>query len=100
MNPIFNEYIGFLNNTSKTKIKDLTEGYFWLDHQIIKAFDKNGDLHKLYKIYVDNDLNVTVKKPKGYESISDFEIASWNDIVNMQRDRLYDLENKSINLIN
>ena len=30
MNPIFNEYIGFLNNTSKTKIKDLTEGYFWL----------------------------------------------------------------------
>ena len=100
MNPIFNEYIGFLKNTSRTKIKDLTEGYFWLDHQIIKAFDKNGDLHKLYKIYVDNDLNVTVKKPKGYESISDFEIASWNDIVNMQRDRLYDLENKSINLIN
>ena len=40
MNTIFNEYIEFLNNTSKTKVEDLKEGYFWLDNQIIKAFDK------------------------------------------------------------
>lgn len=78
MNPIFNEYIEFLNDTSKTKIEDLKEGYFWLDKSIIKGFDKNGEIHKFYRVKIEDDLSVDVIKPKnGYESIKNVNIASW-----------------------
>ena len=31
---------------------ELEEGYYWLDNQIIKALDKQGNIHKLYRITI------------------------------------------------
>ena len=100
MNPIFNEYIEFLNDTSKTKVDDLKEGYFWLDKSIIKGFDKNGEVHKFYRVKIEDDLSVDVTKPKsGYEDIKDVDVASWQDLIQLNFDRLQAIENESLTLI-
>lgn len=97
MNPVFSEYCKFL----KDKVNlDLEEGYYWLDNQIIKAFDKQGNIHKLYRIVIDNkDLSVSYKVPKGYSKIEDIDIASWNEIVEMNKDHLEQIESESKQLI-
>lgn len=59
MNPIFNEYLTFLRDTSGKQLSDLKEGYFWLDNQIIKGFDKQGNIHKFYRVKVSDDLKLT-----------------------------------------
>lgn len=56
MNPIFNEYITFLRDVTDESLPNLKEGYFWLDRQIIKGFDKQGNLHKFYRINVSDSL--------------------------------------------
>lgn len=58
MNPIFNEYLTFLRDTSGKQLSDLKEGYFWLDNQIIKGFDKQGNIHKFYRISISDDLKL------------------------------------------
>lgn len=60
MNPIFNEYLTFLRDTSGKSLSELKEGYFWLDRQIIKGFDKQGFLHKFYRISISDDLKLTI----------------------------------------
>ena len=100
MNPIFNEYIEFLNDTSRTKIACLKEGYFWLDKSIIKCFDKDGNIHKLYRIKIEDDLSVDVIRPKvGYDDIENIDIASWQDLINLNLNRLQTIENESLSLI-
>lgn len=100
MNPVFNEYIEFLKVTSKTKIDNLKEGYFWLDKSIIKGFDKNGVVHKFYRIKIEDDLSVDVIKPKnGYDNVQDVDIASWQDLIKLNLDRLQSIENESLSLI-
>ena len=54
MNPIYDEYITFLRSTSGEKLPGLMEGYFWLDKQIIKGFDKYGNIHKFYRVVIYN----------------------------------------------
>ena len=72
MNPIFKEYCKFL----KDKVNlELDEGYYWLDNSIIKAFDKQGNIHKLYRIVInDEDLSITYKIPKGYSNVENIDI--------------------------
>ena len=59
MNPIFNEYITFLRDTSGESLPDLKEGYFWLDRQIVKGFDKQGNIHKFYRINISDSLKLS-----------------------------------------
>lgn len=93
MNPIFNEYITFLKNTTKEELSDLKEGYFWLDRQIIKGFDKQGNIHKFYRVNVTDNLEVSIDKPKsGYDNIKDVDLASWNDVVDMNKSQLRERE--------
>ena len=100
MNPIFKEYITFLRNTSGEKLPDLKEGYFWLDKQIIKGFDFQGNIHKFYKIKVSDNLeNVEVIKLKNYDNISDVDLASWQDVIELQKEHLTQLEADSLELI-
>ena len=100
MNPIFNDYIKFLNDTSITKINNLKEGYFWLDKSIIKGFDKHGNIHKFYRVQIQDDLSVDVLKPKtGYDNIDEVELASWYDLIEMNKQHLEDIENQSLELI-
>lgn len=97
MNPIFSEYCKFL----KDKVNlELEERYYWLDNRIIKAFDKQGNIHKLYRIVIDNkDLSVSYKVPKGYAKVEDIDIATWNEVVEMNKDHLEQIESGSKQLI-
>ena len=93
MNLVFKEYIGFLENKG-LKYK-LEEGYYWLDNSIIKAFDKEGNLHKVLRIYINDNLEMTFKEYKD----KPFEIESWNETVKRNENRLLELEFKSRLLI-
>lgn len=95
MNLLFNEYIQFLKDNGLQKYLDLKEGYYWLDNQIIKAFDKQGNLHKVLRVCVDNDLNISFKTYKEEK----FEIESWYETAERNKDRLNTLENNSLKLI-
>lgn len=100
MNPIFNEYLTFLRDTSGESLPDLKEGYFWLDRQIIKGFDKQGNLHKFYRINVSDSLELSIDKPKsGYENILDIDLATWNDIIEMNKSHLENIESEAKQLI-
>jgi len=92
MLPIFNEYCKFIYD--KTGLQ-LTEGYYWMDKSIIKAFDKQGNIHKMYRLNINNDLSATYKIYK----TKDFELATWNDMVLLRNDRLNELETESINML-
>lgn len=100
MNPVFDEYIKFLRDTSEQELSDVKEGYFWLDRLIIKGFDKQGNVHKFYKVKVSEDLEtVQVVKPKKYENIADVNLASWNDLIELNKKHLQEIEGKSLQLI-
>lgn len=100
MNPIFKEYIDFLKDTSGEKLPELQEGYYWLDRQIIKGFDKQGRLHKFFRVKVSDDLkNVTITKNKGYSNIADVDLASWSDLIHINKEHLQNIEAESLNLI-
>ena len=53
MLPIFKEYSKFLKEKCGL---NLDEGYYWIDNQIVKVFDTNGKLHKLYRLKIDENL--------------------------------------------
>ena len=100
MNPIFNEYLTFLRDTSGKDLQELKEGYFWLDRQIIKGFDKQGNIHKFYRISVSDSLKLTINKPKnGYSKIEDIDLASWDEIIEMNKSHLENIESEAKQLI-
>lgn len=73
----------------------LEEGYYWYDKTIIKAFDKEGNIHKILKLKIDDELNIEFKEYKN----KPFDMATWQDIVELNKDRLEKLETHSIKLI-
>lgn len=93
LNLVFKEYIGFLKD--KGLPIELKEGYYWLDRQIIKAFDKQGNIHKIIRLNVNDKLDIDFKEYK----IKPFEIESWQETVIRFKDRLDTLESGSIKLI-
>lgn len=93
MNPIYKEYIQFLKDHNIDI--DIREGYYWLDNQIIKAYDKQGNLHKLFRLKIDDSLNITCEQYK----YKDFEIESWKETIERNKDRLLKLEKDSLDLI-
>lgn len=100
MNPIYNEYIKFLRDTSGEKLPEFKEGYFWLDKQIIKGFDKQGNEHKFYRVKIENSLErLDCTKLKSYDNIADVDLASWQDLIELQKEHLTQLEADSLELI-
>lgn len=100
MNPIYNEYLTFLRDTTKQPLEDLKEGYFWLDKSIIKGFDKQGNEHKFYRVKIENSLErLDCTKLKSYDNIADVDLASWQDLIELQKERLTQLEADSLELI-
>jgi 3'-phosphoadenosine 5'-phosphosulfate sulfotransferase (PAPS reductase)/FAD synthetase len=93
LNPIFKEYVEFLNNNN-VDLK-LDEGYYWLDKQIIKAYDKQGNIHKIARLYVDENLSLSYKEYKK----ETFEIESWNETIIRNKEKLNKLEYDSLYLI-
>lgn len=100
MNPIYNEYLTFLRDTTKQPLEDLKEGYFWLDKSIIKGFDKQGNEHKFYRVKIENSLErLDCTKLKSYDNIADVDLASWQDLIELQKEHLTQLEADSLELI-
>lgn len=106
MNPIFKEYCQFLNDMTINKeevveLQLIKEGYFWLDNSIIKCFDKEGTAHKILRIEISDDLKyIRLKKLKnGYSFLKDIELASWNDLVEINSPHLHCVESESVELI-
>ena len=96
MQPIFNEYINFLkhHNCDTSWYKEKT---LWLDNNLVKAFRRGGKLVSLYRICVDDDLNVTIKKHKQNKDYSDYE--TWTETIKRNWDRLKAIEQESIDLL-
>lgn len=97
MNLVYKEFIQFLNNKGlkeQTNI-ELQEGYYWFDRLIVKAYDKNGNIHKIIRLNINDDLSITFKTYKK----ENFNIESWQDTVQRNKNKLLKLENDSLNLI-
>lgn len=82
MQPLYNEFINFLEDKTNTCL-NLREGMYWIDNHAIKAFDKKGTSHTIYKYRVDDDLNVFIE-PK--EDILEFE--TWEETVERNKLRI------------
>lgn len=97
MQPIFKEYIQFLKDKTNNanELHDLKEGYYWVDRQIVKAFDIQGKEHKIFKVNISNDLSITLKP---YEN-KPFEIESWNETCIRYAERLNQIEQDSLILL-
>ena len=94
MLPIFNEYIKFLNyNTNELKF--LKQGYYWYDKSIIKAFDMNGNLIKIARIYYTDNLEVNIK----HYDYKNVKLESWEDTIKRHEDELLQLESESREII-
>jgi len=97
LNLIYNEYLTFLkDNGIDIEKYNLTEGYYWLDTAIIKAYDKQGNIHKIIRLLIDDDLKLSVKTV--YEN-KPFEIESWGETVIRNMEHLSIIENESLTLI-
>ena len=97
MNLIFKEYLEFLRDKNiPVNELGIKEGFYWLDRQIIKGYDKEGNLHKIIRLYIDDNLNLTYKK---YDT-KEFKIESWQETVKRNKSILNNLEKESLNIIN
>ena len=95
MQPIFNEFIKFLNDKTGKKCS-LNAGIYWLDNGFVKAFTKDGELHKLYKYKVFDDLSISFEKHKDYVEES-FE--TWEETIVRMSDHLDAKVNESLAVI-
>ena len=78
----------------------MQEGYYWYNKSVVKAFDKEGNLHKLYRLKVNNDLSMSYSKPcNGYSQFDAKDMMSWSELVNLKQDYINDLEQNALNLI-
>ncbi len=94
MQPIFNEYIQFLQDKGVI-LPELQEGYYWIDRQIIRAFDLNGKEVKIARLKIDDKLNITFKRYKEQHET----LETWNQTIERNMKHLKQLENDALNLI-
>lgn len=97
MNPVFKEYIQFLKD--KGLDYPLEEGYYWLDKQIIKCYDNKGDIHKILRLKIDDELNITYKYYDNINTSNSLIKESWQDTVIRNKNKLNKLEKESFQLI-
>lgn len=96
MLPIFKEYAKFIEDKCGLKLE---EGYYWVDNQIIKGFDKNGEIQKIYRLKIEEDLTISYSKPKNYSQISKDDLEKWSDTVIRNVDIITERERESLCLI-
>ena len=96
MQPIYNELIKMWSDLGYDI--PISEGTFWLDNGIIKAFTADGVLHKLYKYKVNDDLTIQITKHKDNKD-TELIFETWNETLQRNILRLDELEKESLNLI-
>lgn len=77
----------------------IEEGTYWLNNQVIKGFDVNGNTHNFYRLKVGDDLSISVKKHADYLKSKSFELESWEQTICRLSDRLNDLEQYSLSML-
>lgn len=95
MQPIFPEYINFLRDHD-CDVSWFQENTFWLDNNMIKGFlkKKGGQLIPLYRVLVDDDLNITLVRHKKNKGANDYE--TWSETICRYRQHIDDIERQSI----
>jgi 3'-phosphoadenosine 5'-phosphosulfate sulfotransferase (PAPS reductase)/FAD synthetase len=95
--PVFAEYIQFLKDTTNNnQLEVLSEGFYWINNQVIKAFDKQGNIHKLFRVNINKNLNVSIST---YNKKFPKEIESWHETSIRLQDRINKLEARSLRLL-
>ena len=98
MQPIYNKLIKMWSDLGY--LLPISEGTYWLDNGIIKAFNKEtGELCNLYKYTVDYDLNILIKKHKDYNKSIKCDFETWEETTKRYKTRLSELEQESITLL-
>jgi len=97
MTPVYNEYLEYIKAiTGDDKLSVLKEGCYWLDRNIIKAFDSEGVLYKIVRLSLTDELKASTK----WYKIKEFQPQDWIKTVILHSTRLDELEKLSLSLIN
>lgn len=95
MLPVYKEYIDFLNHKTNDGLSFLEEGKYWYDKSIIKAFDLNGEIIKIARLNIDDELNMTIKIYNKQIPM----LETWIDTIKRHEFELQKLEDESKQLI-
>lgn len=97
MNLVWNNYIKFLqDNNINIEYYNIKEGYYWIDRNIIKAYDKTGVIHKIIRLDIDDQLNISIKNIYNNKY---YDIESWEETIVRKSKELKSLEDESISII-
>lgn len=72
---------------------------YWLDNQIIKAFDCSGELCYLYKLKVSEDLSISITEHKDFKKHKNKKFESWQETTRRFSEHLSEIEKESINVV-
>lgn len=95
MLPIFNDYIKFLNKKTNNELYFLKKGIYWYDNSIIKAFDVSGNIIKIARLSIDDNLKITAT----IYNDQTFMLETWQDTIRRYEERLEALECEAKKLI-
>lgn len=96
MQPVYPEFIKFLDSCG-CDTSWYQENTFWLDNNIIKAFITGGQVVCLFRITVDDNLNLSLKKHRTNKGYAEFE--SWNETICRNQDHIKEIEHESLLLL-
>lgn len=98
MQPIFKEILQMWNDLGCSVPID--EGSYWLENHFICGFTSDGELHKLYKYKVFDDLSIEITPYKGLnKSFSPSSYETWEQTIARLSNKLNDKIAESINVI-
>jgi phosphoadenosine phosphosulfate reductase len=96
MLPIFNEYRKMLNNFN-VDLSMYSENKLWIDRLIIRGINKEGQIKKICRLTVTDDLKYDYKfysdMPK------DSELINWNEAYEYYKDDILKKEQESLDII-
>lgn len=78
---------------------ELEPNVYWYDRSIIKAFDADGNEHKVYRLKVENDLSMSYSQPDSYLSQSKMNFITHMELVKLKENEILEKENQALNLI-
>lgn len=79
MQPIFKEMITMWSDLGYPL--PIAEGKYWLENHFICGFTNDGELHKLYKYKVLDDLSIEITPYKHKINLSDSDFETWEQTV-------------------
>jgi len=97
MQPIFKEMIQMWNDLGYPL--PIEEGKYWLENHFICGFTNDGELHKLYKYKVLDDLSIEITPYKHKINLSDIDFETWEQTVERLDNHIWELKYEAILVI-